>query len=74
MPIVHGLEETYGKRMTFKVLDWQADGSPELIRKYDLGRHGMVITDGKGKKIWSEPGHHQTRAGIVKAIEAALGS
>jgi hypothetical protein len=74
VPIVNGLEKTYGDKMTFHVKNYQEGDSPELIQKYELGKHGMVITDGEGKKLWSEPGHKQTREGVEKAIQKVLGT
>ena len=74
MPIVNGLEKVYGAKMKFQVKGYKDGDSPELIKKYDLGRHGMVITDGEGKALWSEHGHMQDRAGVEKAIKKALGT
>ena len=73
-PIVNGLEKTYGSKMTFKIRNYQQGDSQELIQKYELGKHGMVITDGKGTRLWSEPGHNQTKAGVEKAIKEVLGT
>lgn len=71
---MNGLEKVYGDKMTFKVEDYQEGDSPQLIQKYDLGKHGMVITDGKGNKLWSERGHLQTKDGVEKAIKTVLGA
>ena len=60
--------------MTFEVKNWKDGDSPELIEKYKLGRHGMVITDAEGKALWSQGGHKQTKTGVEKAIKKVLGS
>ena len=73
-PIVNGLQKTYGDRMTFQVKDYKKGDSPQLIQKHDLGKHGMVITDAKGNKLWSEPGHKQTKEGVEEAIRRVLGT
>lgn len=74
VPIVDGLEKTYGDRMTFQVKDYQQGDSPQLIKKHGLGKHGMVITDAQGNKLWSEPNHNQTKEGVEKAIKNVLGT
>ena len=71
---MNGLEKVYGDRLTFQVKDYKKGDSPELIQKYELGKHGMVITDGEGNKLWSEPSHYQTREGVEKAIKKVLGA
>ena len=68
-PIVNGLAKEYGDEMDFQVVDYQEGDSQAKIKKYALGVHGMVITDQAGNKIWSEPGHKQTRPGIIKGRE-----
>ncbi len=70
---MNGLEQVYGDRMVFQVKDYQQGDSPGLIERYGLGRHGMVITDAEGNKLWSEPGHKQTREGVEQAIKRVLG-
>ncbi len=60
--------------MTFQVEDYEQGDSPQLIQKYDLGKHGMVITDADGNKLWAEPGHNQTKEGVEKAIKKVLGT
>ncbi len=72
-PMVHGLEKEHGTAMRFVVVDHKAGDSPERIARYELGRHGMVITDAKGEKLWSEPGHEQTRERVEAAIRQVLG-
>ncbi|MEC7583641.1 MAG: hypothetical protein VYE77_04930 [Planctomycetota bacterium] len=71
-PIVNGLEKEYGSQLDFEIVDYKKGDSPERIKKYDLGVHGMVITDQAGNRIWSESGHKQTRPGIVKGIKYSL--
>ena len=73
VPIVNGLEKEYGDQMTFQVKGYQDGDSPELIEKYELGKHGMVITDSKGTMVWSESGHMQTKASVEKGIKKVLG-
>jgi len=70
--IVNGLEKQHGSEMSFQIVNYQQGDSPARIKKYDLGKHGMVIIDQDGNKVWSEPGHKQSRAGIDKAIKVAL--
>ncbi len=60
--------------MTFHVKDWKDGDSPELIEKYKLGKHGMVITDAEGKALWSQHGHMQTRPEVERAIKKLLDS
>ncbi len=71
---MYGLEKEYGSKMTFEVKNWKDGDSPELIEKYQLGKHGMVITDAEGKALWSQRGHMQTKTGVEKAIKKVLGS
>lgn len=71
-PIVNGLEKEYGSQMDFEIVDYEKGDSPERIKKYGLGLHGMVITDQAGNRVWSEPGHKQTRPAIVKGIKYSL--
>ncbi len=70
---MYGLEKAYGDKLTFQVKDYQLGDSPELIEKYELGKHGMVITDSKGTMVWSERGHNQTKASVEKGIKKVLG-
>ena len=72
-PMVHGLKETHGDKMTFTIKDYQKDDSSDLIAKYELGVHGMVIVDDKGAKVWSEEGHKQELATVESAVKSALG-
>ena len=72
-PIVNGLEKDYGSQMKFVIREKTAEGSAELIEKYELGVHGMVITDQAGAAQWKEPGHEQTREGVEAAIKKLLG-
>ena len=71
---MHGLEKTYGEKLTFLIKNHDQGDSPQLIQQYELDRHGMVITDGKGNLLWSESGHMQTKVGIEKAIAEVLGT
>jgi len=71
-PMVHALAEKYDGQMRFEVKDYEKDDSPALIEKYELERHGMVITDADGAKLWHESGHKQTREGVEAAIEKLL--
>lgn len=73
MPIVNGLETQFGTAMKFQVLEHDTDQSQALIAKYELDRHGMVITDASGELLWKESGHKQTEAGVTKAIQQVLG-
>ena len=73
-PIVDGLEKVYGNKVTFQVKNYEEGDSPQLIQKYELGKHGMVITDGEGNKLWSEPSHKQTKEGVEKAIKRVVGA
>ncbi len=71
-PIVHGLEEVYGDRMSFAIRAHHEGDAQELIKKYGLDIHGMVITDRAGAVRWKESSHNQTRAGVEAAIQKLL--
>lgn len=72
-PVVNELEKEYGSRMTFVIRPRTDEGIPELLEEYDLGLHGMVITDKTGALKWKEPGHEQTREQVEAAIKKVLG-
>ena len=72
-PIVHGLAQDYQGKIDCKVVKHNEGDSPERIKRYGLGQHGMVITDQDDKVLWSEPSHKQTREGVDAAIKKVLG-
>lgn len=71
-PIVRGLEAEYGQQMRFAVRPFDQGDAPDLIKRYELGLHGMVVTDQTGAVQWKEPGHNQTRSGVEAAIKKLL--
>ena len=71
---MHGLAKDYAGKMKFEVVPYDQGDSKKRIADYGLGEHGMVIVDQDKKKVWSEPGHTQTREGVEAAIKQALGS
>lgn len=73
-PMVRGLAKDYEGRMRFEIKDYKKDDSPDLITKYELDKHGMVITDSAGKLLWKESGHKQQRDVVAKAIDGLLAS
>ena len=68
------LGKAYAGKMKCEVRKHSEGDSPDLIKKYGLDRHGMVIVDAAGKKLWCESGHNQTKAGVEKAIQEIVGS
>ena len=70
--MVHELEEAYGDKMKFTITEYTKGDAPDQIKKYDLGKHGMVIVDDQGEMVWSEPGHKQTKEGVEKAVKDLL--
>ncbi len=70
---MHGLAKDYAGKMKFEVVPYNQGDSQQRIADYELGQHGMVIADQDKKKVWSESGHKQTRAGVEAAIKKLLG-
>ena len=66
------LEQDYGSKMKFDIRPFDKGDAQELIAKYELGRHGMVVTDQTGAVQWKEPGHMQTRMVVEAAIKKLL--
>ena len=72
VPIVNELEKEYAGKLEFAVVNHDEGDAQARIKKYELDRHGMVLTDQDDKIVWKESGHLQTREGIKKALDAAL--
>lgn len=70
---MHGFAQEFAGKIECKVVPHNEGDSPQRIQRYELGQHGMVITDQSDAVVWKEPGHHQTREGVEAAIKKALG-
>ena len=72
-PIVHGLATEFAGKVECKVVPHNEGDSQQRIQRYGLDIHGMALTDQDDVVVWKESGHHQTRAGVVQALQKALG-
>lgn len=70
---MHGLAQEFAGKIECKVVKHNEGDSQQRIQRYELGLHGMVITDQNDTVVWKEPGHNQTREGVKAAIEKVLG-
>jgi thiol:disulfide interchange protein len=70
-PVVDGLEQEYGNRMTFQRLN-AASGGRALFQRYNLPGHpAYVIVDKQGTVVWRFVGQ-TTRETLEQAIRRAL--
>ncbi len=70
-PIVDGLEQEYGNRMTFQRLNAAWEGQA-LFQRYNLPGHpAYVIVDKQGNVVWRFVGQ-TTRETLEQAIRRAL--
>jgi len=70
-PVVDGLEQEYGNRMTFQRLNAASEGQA-LFQRYNLPGHpAYVIVDKQGTVVWRFVGQ-TTRETLEQAIRRAL--
>jgi len=70
-PVVDGLEQEFGGRMTFQRLNAASEGQA-LFQRYNLPGHpAYVIVDKQGNVIWRFVGQ-TTREMLENAIRRAL--
>ncbi len=66
-------EQENRKFMHFRTIDYHLDSSQEMLKRFQIGHHGMVITDPEGDELWSTSAHYQTVGEIEQAIDRVLG-
>ncbi len=70
-PVVNGLAQDYGDRITFQRLNAQQEGE-KLFRQYGLRGHpAYVILDGKGRAVWQKTGE-VARQELEEALRQVL--
>ena len=70
-PVVDGLEQEYGNRMTFQRLNAASEGRT-LFQRYNLPGHpAYVIVDKQGTVVWRFVGQ-TTRETLEQAIRRAF--
>jgi hypothetical protein len=71
MPIVNGLAEKYGDRMSFQRLNAASEGQT-LFQQYGLRGHpAYIILDEQGNEVWRQIGPVR-REVLEQAIQRAL--
>lgn len=67
-PVVNGLEEKYGDKISFQRWDARSDQGSVLFRSYRLlGHPAFVLLDPNGKLVWSGLGERP-----VTELETAI--
>jgi hypothetical protein len=70
---VRELEAEYEGRFKFEIIPPEETlKRAEELGLYDLGSHGLVVLDPKGKELAHLPGHEFGRAEIEAAMQAAM--
>lgn len=71
--MVNGLDDQFGDKMKFTIK--VAADHPDDIKKYFSPgeRHGMMIINEKGEKLWSEDGHKQKAENVLAEVKKLLG-
>ncbi len=64
------LEQLYRRQLNFRTVDYHFAASQEILQRFQLGSHGLLITDPQGGEIWKYKAHEGDHAMIARAIEA----
>ena len=66
-------EKTYAGKVRFTIVPSTKKGFKTEVEGFDIGSHGLVGFDPKGKVATKIKGHEFGKAEIVKAIKTLLG-
>ena len=62
------LEGEYGSKMNFRTVDYHFPASQEILHRFQLGSHGIIITSAEGEALWKMEAHHQGRRELEEAV------
>lgn len=67
-------EKTYAGKIQFTIVPSDKEGFAEEVASFDIGNHGLVGFDAKGKVASKIAGHSFGKSDIVETITKLLGS
>ena len=62
--------EKYGEKIVAQNVDATTPEAAAICKELGFNNHGLVIRDGEGNKLWSQPDHSV----VIEEVEAALDS